>query len=348
LSAPAFERALKLAIWVLLLCGCTRAIQLRTRQLNDYSRALRAHEKLLVARDQRLRDARKFLQAREHWECSDVRVDLRDAYPGIELTEIEAPTERKRVRSYRQRQDDDILNFRTVLEDVVPAPVAAAGAAAPGASAGSIASRSQNNQEPIEELWRTYRPSAVDMYDGWLAAWDVWYSTSPTPAPTADELEGFETRAAGMLVAAVAAWALLLIPIGARPDLRRRLAAWATVPAVLADAAFVLSRARDVNQFLQEYVSGLYVAAFGLLFTASLWLLPQLPRVAWRRRRVAHKPLPYYTCRHCGYELTANRSGACPECGCMTEEGRRRGYASVMARATAPLTLAGRGRFHLK
>jgi hypothetical protein len=319
----------------------------RTRQLNDYSRALRAHEKLLVARDRRLRDAREFLQSCEHWECSDVRVELRGAYPGIELTAVEAPTERKRVRFYRQSQDDDILNFRTVLEDVVPAPAAPDGTAATPAPGSPIASRLSGG-ESITEVGLAYRPPAADVYDGWLAAWDVWYSTSPPPAPTPDALEAFESRAEGILVAAVAAWALLLIPIGARPDLRRRLAAFAMMPAVLAVAAFILSRARDVNQFLQEHVSELYVAACGLLFTVSLWLLPQLPRITWHRRRNSQKPLPYYTCRHCGYELTANRSGACPECGCMTEEGRHRGYADVMARATEPLTLAGRGRFHLK
>jgi hypothetical protein len=161
-------------------------------------------------------------------------------------------------------------------------------------------------------------------------------------------LEEFESRAHHVMLCAAAAWALLLIPTGARPALRRRLAAWAMLAATVAVAAFVLSGARDVNQFLEKNIPGLYVSAFALLFTAALWLLPQLPRFSLHRRADPFKPYRYYVCRYCGYELTANRSGACPECGCMTEEGRHRAHAAVMARATAPLTLAARGRFHLK
>jgi hypothetical protein len=137
---------------------------------------------------------------------------------------------------------------------------------------------------------------------------------------------------------AAAAWILLLllIPMRGRPDLRRRVAAWAMPAAVVTVAAFVLWRARGVNQFLEENIPGLYISACALLFTSALWLLPQLPHFSWHHCRPDPlKPHRYYICHFCGYELTGNRSGACPECGCMTEEGRRRAHAAVMARATA-------------
>ena len=61
--------------------------------------------------------------------------------------------------------------------------------------------------------------------------------------------------------------------------------------------------------------------------TIPLWLVPILAAtpaaargVAAVRRRLRPKPLN--PCRHCGYDLTGNVSGVCPECGKAIEAGR--------------------------
>jgi hypothetical protein len=53
-----------------------------------------------------------------------------------------------------------------------------------------------------------------------------------------------------------------------------------------------------------------------LSWSAAMWWMPFLltliliPYLWWRDR-----PWPRNSCQHCGYNLTGNTSGACPECG---------------------------------
>jgi hypothetical protein len=44
------------------------------------------------------------------------------------------------------------------------------------------------------------------------------------------------------------------------------------------------------------------------------------PLLTWQRRLERQKRCPLSICHHCGYNLTGNVSGICPECGVMTRQ----------------------------
>jgi hypothetical protein len=335
----AWERALLLILWVGLFFGCVRAAQFRLEQLRPYARACLAYE---VRQAQQLREAEALLANRaastSTWTGLNAEDDILAAYPQAYPTNAQRISTNQSVLLYHDRVNG--LSFRLTVQDP-PAPLTAT--------------------TPIQSLLgtsvpnRTLRAGGIfhpELTTGPVVGWKVWREDPQPPGPATTALEGFESDAAVVMLLAVAAWVLLLllIPMGAHSKQRRRVGTWAMLMAVVAVVAFIFWRARGVNQFLEENVAGLYVSAFALLFTGALWLLPQLPHISWhlRRRPDPLKAHQYYICRLCGYELTGNISGACPECGCMTEEGRHRAHAAVMARATAPLTLAARGQFHLK
>ena len=60
----------------------------------------------------------------------------------------------------------------------------------------------------------------------------------------------------------------------------------------------------------------------GSCFSTPLWLplaVIGVPTIlAWRRDR----PFPPGHCQRCGYDLTGNVSGRCPECGTLLKDGR--------------------------
>jgi hypothetical protein len=331
----AWERALLLILWAGLFFGCVRAAQLRLEQLRPYVRACQAYE---LRQAQQLRGAEAFLKTKlssiPPWKGLDAEDDLLIAYPQTYPTDIQRIPPSLSALLYQDRLDG--LFFRLDVQEAPPPPLPSIFAYA-GPS-------------------RTLRGMGVfhpELTMGTVVAAKVWRDGPQPPGPATTALEDFEDNAFGVMLVAANVWVLLLIliPMAARPQLRRRVGAWAMLAAVAAIVAFIFWRARGVNQFLEENVAGMYLSAFVLLFTAALWLLPQLPRISslhLRRRPDPLKPHRYYICHACGYELVGNLSGACPECGRITQEGRHRAHAAVMARATVPVTLAARGQFHLK
>jgi predicted RNA-binding Zn-ribbon protein involved in translation (DUF1610 family) len=51
------------------------------------------------------------------------------------------------------------------------------------------------------------------------------------------------------------------------------------------------------------------------MLVSLLLVLPAFRLAAWRRHRAIRRRLAAGLCRSCGYNLTANVSGVCPECG---------------------------------
>ena len=66
-----------------------------------------------------------------------------------------------------------------------------------------------------------------------------------------------------------------------------------------------------VSALLVPLASGLAILAlFAALATPYCALVWSRTYVDWYNRRI-----PHYCCRTCGYDLTGNVSGVCPECG---------------------------------
>ena len=90
-------------------------------------------------------------------------------------------------------------------------------------------------------------------------------------------------------------------------------------------------RERDVVPYGPSLRAALVRFDLNYVGTWRVWVFPQWPLVlaaalppavgAFRRRRRARVPIN--ACRTCGYDLTANVSGVCPECGTALSAWRR-------------------------
>lgn len=98
-------------------------------------------------------------------------------------------------------------------------------------------------------------------------------------------------------------WVSLEPPAGSRVSKRTALFSWHDVPYRAPDGSVYRMRVlmiRKVNTLL---------CVIGIVL--SLWPTARLMNdLKYRRRRTLG------LCEHCGYDLTGNLSGACPECGC--------------------------------
>ena len=97
----------------------------------------------------------------------------------------------------------------------------------------------------------------------------------------------------------------------------------------MGSSGWEITRDDDPNGYLQQFGSP-YALGFGvssntdlfgqemLTLVAPVWfltlilaMLPTIWFLRWRKRR----NLPDITCPSCGYDLTGNETGKCPECG---------------------------------
>ena len=69
--------------------------------------------------------------------------------------------------------------------------------------------------------------------------------------------------------------------------------------------------------------SGLFIAAYATLIAGVIWNALLFAAGTSQRRR--HQWAEEGRCLNCGYDLTANQSGVCPECGTQTSNGGRHG-----------------------
>jgi len=65
-----------------------------------------------------------------------------------------------------------------------------------------------------------------------------------------------------------------------------------------------------VDEFRRRPVTATVLLLVSLVYPAVAWEMR--PRGRWRRSTWPANPS---ACTRCGYDLTGNRSGACPECG---------------------------------
>jgi hypothetical protein len=160
----------------------------------------------------------------------------------------------------------------------------------------------------------------------------AWVDSPPfvdTPLPF--WRAGEWARKVGGVVAAMA-WLVTLAGAYREPLLRRTLAPAALACALTAAAAWTLEPPPAQRGPGFRVPAGPYAGATLVLLT-----LPAL----WLARRPG---VPAGHCRHCGYDLTGNQSGVCPECGNPTPARQlrlRRERAGAYAAAfDAPIVLA--------
>ncbi|HRS26909.1 MAG: hypothetical protein KBH81_02265 [Phycisphaerae bacterium] len=67
------------------------------------------------------------------------------------------------------------------------------------------------------------------------------------------------------------------------------------------------------------HITGFGVASFNVLAAPAVGVLVGVVARCCERRRRRVTPI---ACNNCGYDLTGNTSGRCPECGCVTESLR--------------------------
>lgn len=128
-----------------------------------------------------------------------------------------------------------------------------------------------------------------------------------------------------VLILCAAVWCVAIAPAAVAGPARRGLAQVALAASLLALLAWAVSDERLAAWALPPW-NWVAAAAFGSLLAACIVAL-----VPVRRR-----PRPADRCAHCGYNLTGNLSGICPECGRPTpEELRRRRDAELAPIAQA-------------
>ena len=72
-----------------------------------------------------------------------------------------------------------------------------------------------------------------------------------------------------------------------------------------------------VDDFDNWTAVGYHLLSMSLTGLAALWFA--IAGVAWLIWSKSRSPLPYDACFKCGYNLTGNESGVCPECGMPVE-----------------------------
>jgi hypothetical protein len=145
--------------------------------------------------------------------------------------------------------------------------------------------------------------------------WVTYTPLTPTPVHPVQELERCEAVATYVALAATAAWLALVLCAAYREPDRKKLAAWSAMAGAAAVAAFVYG-ARTPH-FKPTIVTASIVAiTFAVLWFEDRWgpALRGVPRSHAARERDDES----VKCDHCGYDLTGNLSGACPECGAPT------------------------------
>jgi hypothetical protein len=127
---------------------------------------------------------------------------------------------------------------------------------------------------------------------------DTWLGFSYVPAGTPRARLGSQWS----MPFALAPMALAVLPIWRRRWLGRYLKA-------VGIAAFVIAvfRWAFTNVESQELV-GRAISLGSILALTVVWIIV-------KRRKESPSRVPWGCCRHCGYDLTGNVSGVCPECG---------------------------------
>lgn len=99
---------------------------------------------------------------------------------------------------------------------------------------------------------------------------------------------------------------------------------WFWRAAIAAGIAYVAQRAISVGLVVVMSPPGLQPLDYlrSMLFSSLLWIPVGLPLAALPipiylalTRRFGPPNIPAGHCQHCGYDLTGNTSGVCPECG---------------------------------
>ena len=130
------------------------------------------------------------------------------------------------------------------------------------------------------------------------------------------------------LTAAPFVWlaGILAARVARTPALARRFASCALAAAIAGSVIWAASPG-TIDHVRGR--AGLLVGFAGMAI--ALGVVGRLDRV--RRLKSAH------VCYHCGYDLTGNVSGVCPECGAATDEQRRRAAGERAAVGAERLTL---------
>lgn len=148
--------------------------------------------------------------------------------------------------------------------------------------------------------------------DRQLRGFYAWYPLYVDPEP-AWWVPAESLRHYGLAVAAMA-WLILLIGAIGERSLRRRFGKGALAIAMLC-AVLLATEPEPASRVFRIHVPGAPWVGGGLV-TVSFALL------MIRRRQLSGEP----QCPHCGYNLTGNVSGICPECGNTTPEEIRRAH----------------------